>query len=88
MLLGYFETAPSAVTGYQRFVVKTRMPSNCVPTAGRGTPAVLSNRDIERMFSGLRVTESFLLLSKTREVLLRKPPALAASPPDAVPAPS
>lgn len=76
MLLGYFETAPSAVTGYQRFVVKDAHAIQLRPYGGsRRRQLVLSNRDIERMFSGLRVTESFLLLSKTREVLLRKPPA-------------
>lgn len=81
MLLGYFETAPSAITGYQRFVVTDAHAIELRPYAGsRRRQLVLSNRDIERIFSGLRVTESFLLLSKTREVLLRKPPAAPRLP--------
>jgi hypothetical protein len=33
---------------------------------------VLQNRDIIRMFEGLIVSDSFLLKSSTREILLRK----------------
>ena len=40
---------------------------------GTGGPKfVLQNRDIIRMFDGLSVSESFLLKSNTREILLRK----------------
>ena len=40
---------------------------------GSGGPKfVLQNRDIIRMFDGLAVSESFLLKSNTREILLRK----------------
>jgi methyltransferase family protein len=40
---------------------------------GTGGPKfVLQNRDIIRMFDGLFVSESFLLKSNTREILLRK----------------
>lgn len=40
---------------------------------GTGGPKfVLQNRDIIRMFDGLTVSESFLLKSNTREILLRK----------------
>jgi hypothetical protein len=41
------------------------------PGAG-GQKFVLQNRDIIRMFDGLFVSESFLLKSNTREILLRK----------------
>jgi hypothetical protein len=42
---------------------------------GSGGPKmVLQNRDIIRMFDGLTVSESFLLKSNTREILLRKRP--------------
>jgi len=41
------------------------------PGAG-GTKFVLQNRDIIKMFEGLFVSESFLLKSNTREILLRK----------------
>ena len=37
-----------------------------------GTKYVLQNRDIIKMFDGLFVSESFLLKSNTREILLRK----------------
>lgn len=41
--------------------------------AGTGGPKfVLQNRDIIKMFDGLTVSESFLLKSNTREILLRK----------------
>ena len=41
--------------------------------AGTGGPKlVLQNRDIIKMFEGLSVSESFLLKSNTREILLRK----------------
>jgi hypothetical protein len=33
----------------------------------------LNNRDVQRMFEPLRVTEQFLLKSTMREVLFRKP---------------
>ena len=33
---------------------------------------MLQNRDIIKMFDGLSVSESFLLKSNTREILLRK----------------
>jgi len=34
---------------------------------------VIANRDINRLFEGLTVAESFLLLTKTREIVFRKP---------------
>jgi SAM-dependent methyltransferase len=37
-----------------------------------GTKFALQNRDIIKMFDGLSVSESFLLKSNTREILLRK----------------
>jgi len=41
--------------------------------SGTGGPKfVLQNRDIIKMFEGLSVSESFLLKSNTREILLRK----------------
>jgi hypothetical protein len=43
--------------------------------AARGKRRPLLNRDIERMFDPMRVTEQFLLKNNLREVLLRKPSA-------------
>ena len=41
--------------------------------AARATPAHLLNRDIIRLFAGLRVSDSFLLQNNLREMLFRKP---------------
>ena len=41
--------------------------------AARGRGTSLLNRDIIRMFSGLRVSDSFLLQNNLREILFRKP---------------
>jgi hypothetical protein len=46
--------------------------------ARRARRTVFQNRDIERLFPGLTVSDSVLMLNRTREVLLRKrvsPPA-------------
>ena len=41
--------------------------------AGRGRQTVHLNRDIIRLFSTLRVSDSFLLKNNIREILFRKP---------------
>ena len=41
--------------------------------AARGRQAALLNRDIIKLFSGLRVSDSFLLKNNLREILFRKP---------------
>jgi hypothetical protein len=41
--------------------------------SARGRQAVLPNRDIIRLFSGLRVSDSFLMKNNIREILFRKP---------------
>ncbi|MGE3513329.1 MAG: class I SAM-dependent methyltransferase [Vicinamibacterales bacterium] len=43
--------------------------------ASRGRQPVLVNRDILRLFEGLRVADSFLLQHNIREILFRKPSA-------------
>jgi hypothetical protein len=43
--------------------------------AARGKQRPLQNRDIQRMFEPLRITEQFLLKTKMRELLFRKPAA-------------
>ena len=40
--------------------------------AARGRQAILLNRDIIKLFSGMRVSDSFLLQNNLREVLFRK----------------
>ena len=54
-------------------------------TAARGKQRPLLNRDIQRLFEPLRITEQFLLKTNLREVLFRKP-AAAAAPTAAPPA--
>jgi hypothetical protein len=41
--------------------------------ASRARQKTLQNRDIIRMFEGLRVAESFLMKNNVRELLFRKP---------------
>jgi hypothetical protein len=58
---------------YTRFVVVDDANIQHRPYAGaRGKQKPLPNRDIQRMFEPLRVTDQFLLKSNTREMLLRK----------------
>jgi hypothetical protein len=58
---------------YTRYVIADTNHLNYrTSPAAHGKRTVFQNRDMERLFVGLGVTESFLLLNKTREVLLRK----------------
>ena len=58
---------------YTRFVVKDEQTLVHRPYAAtRPTQPPLTNRDIALLFPGLNVSDSFLLLSHIREVLLRK----------------
>jgi hypothetical protein len=41
--------------------------------AARGRQPVLLNRDIIKLFPGLRVSDSFLMKNHLREILFRKP---------------
>ena len=41
--------------------------------AARAKQRPLLNRDIQRLFEGLRVSEAFLLQNSSREILFRKP---------------
>jgi hypothetical protein len=73
-LLGFFGTAQPRDTCYTKFVVvddgNLRHRSY---GAARGRQAILLNRDIIKLFPGLRVSDSFLLLNNLREILFRKP---------------
>ena len=56
-----------------------------VYAAARGRQRPLLNRDIQRLFEPLRITDQFLLKTNMREVLFRKPaeaqpPSSATSP--------
>jgi hypothetical protein len=58
---------------FTRFVIKDEKTLAHRPyTASRGKQPQLTNRDISLLFPGLKVSDSFLLLSHTREMLFRK----------------
>jgi hypothetical protein len=73
-LLGFFGTAQPRDTRYTKFVIvdEVNLKHRSYPAA-RGRQAILLNRDIIRLFSGLRVSDSFLLQNNLREILFRKP---------------
>jgi hypothetical protein len=82
VLLAFFSNAePQAGSkpGYTRHVVVDRNTLQHRTYAGaRGKQKPFVNRDIQRMFEPLRVTEQFLLKTNAREVLFRKPTGTSA----------
>jgi hypothetical protein len=79
-LLGLFSTTEGRPQVYTKFMVvdEKTMRYRTYP-ASRPRQKVLQNRDLNKMFEGLRVTESFLMKNSVREILFRKPAYLAAS---------
>ncbi|MBM3819928.1 MAG: class I SAM-dependent methyltransferase [Acidimicrobiia bacterium] len=77
MLLAFFSTADprSAVPPtYTRHVIVDKNSLQHRPySAARGKRKPLLNRDIQRMFEPLRISDQFLLKTNMREVLFRKP---------------
>jgi cyclopropane fatty-acyl-phospholipid synthase-like methyltransferase len=73
-LLGFFGTAPPRESRYTKFIIMddVNLKHRAYP-AQRGRQAILLNRDIIRLFAGLRVSDSFLLQNNLREILFRKP---------------
>lgn len=73
-LLGFFGTAQTRELHYTKYVVvdDTNLRHRSYP-ATRGRQGILLNREIIRMFEGLRVSDSFLLKMNLREILFRKP---------------
>jgi hypothetical protein len=73
-LLGFFGSAPPQGAHYTKFIIvdEVNLKHRSYPAA-RGRQAILLNRDIIRLFSGLRVSDSFLLKNNSREILFRKP---------------
>ena len=85
VLLAFFSTAepqPGTKATYTRHVVvdQTTLQHRPYPAA-RGKQRPLLNRDIQRMFEPLQISEQFLLKTNMREVLFRKPAAAAGDPP-------
>jgi hypothetical protein len=74
VLYGFFGTASTPIVQATRFIVEgpENLRLRMAPVAPRPRN-VLVNRDINKMFDGLVVTESVLLKSATRETLFRKP---------------
>ena len=73
-LLGFFGTAQRGDTQYTKFIIadEQNLKHRSYPAA-RGRQSIMLNRDIIRLFSGLRVSDSFLLQNNLREILFRKP---------------
>jgi hypothetical protein len=73
-LLGFFGTSQPRDTRYTKFIIvdDVTLKYRSYPAA-RGRQAILLNRDIIRLFSELRVSDSFLLQNNLREILFRKP---------------
>ena len=77
VLLAFFNTAepqPGVRPTYTKHIVvdQTSLQHRAYPAA-RGKQRPFLNRDIQRMFEPLRITEQFLLKTNMREVLFRKP---------------
>lgn len=73
-LLGFFGTAQPRDMHYTKFVIVDDVNLKHRPyPAPQGRQAILLNRDIIRLFPGLRVSDSFLLQNNLREILFRKP---------------
>jgi hypothetical protein len=72
-LLAFFGTAAHQESRYTKFIVvdEVNLKYRAYP-ALRSRQAVLLNRDIIRLFAGLRVSDSFLLQNNLREILFRK----------------
>jgi Methyltransferase domain len=89
VVLAFFGTAdPRSETrpAYTRYIVMDRAQLQCRPyKAARGKQRPLLNRDIQRLFDPLHISENFLLKTNLREVLFRKP-AAAAGPSEPAPA--
>jgi hypothetical protein len=73
-LLGFFGTAKPRDTRYTKYIIVDEVNlRHRSYQAARGRQAILLNRDIIRLFAGLRVSDSFLLQNNLREILFRKP---------------
>jgi hypothetical protein len=73
-LLGFFGTAQTSEARYTKFIIADEVNlKHRSYEAARGRQAILLNRDIIKLFAGLRVSDSFLLKNNLREILFRKP---------------
>ena len=73
-LLGFFNSAPPVDAHYTKFIIVDEQNlKHRVYPALRQRQSILLNRDIIRLFSNLRVSDSFLLKTNSREILFKKP---------------
>src|SRR5215212_3398008 len=73
-LLGFFGIGQPQESCYTKFVIVDDVTLRHRPyPAARRRQTTLVNRDILRLFAGLRVSDSFLLQNNQREILFRKP---------------
>jgi len=79
-LLAFFSTPDGRPQVYTKFVVVDAASLRHRSYAATQTrQKAFQNRDIIRMFDGLRVAESFLMKNNVRELLFRKPAYLAGN---------
>jgi hypothetical protein len=72
-VMGFFCTAAAARAAFTKYEIVDETNLRHRHHAGTGGPKqVLLNRDIIKMFDGLIVSDSVLLKSNTREILLRR----------------
>jgi hypothetical protein len=77
-LLGFFRTVAVGGSYYTKYVVIDDSNLQHRPYgAARSRRGVLQNRDIIKLFDGLRVSDSFLLKTNVREILFRRPEYLS-----------
>ena len=73
-VMGFFCTSAAERAPFTKYeIVDETIAAAPARIPARGGPKhVLQNRDIIKMFDGLIVSDSFLLKSNTREILLRR----------------
>ena len=71
-VMGFFCSSPAERASFTKYSIVDDTSLRHRQHAGSGGPKhVLLNRDVIKMFDGLNVSDSFLLKSNTREILLR-----------------
>ncbi|MGE3844173.1 MAG: class I SAM-dependent methyltransferase [Vicinamibacterales bacterium] len=72
-LMAFFAATKADAAPFTRFVIRDdKTLAHRHYGAAQPKRTVFTNRDVELLFPGMRVSDAFLLLSHTREVLLRK----------------
>jgi hypothetical protein len=86
-VFGFFANEKATEKEYTRYLIVDDKTLKYRATPGsRARQQVFANRDITRLFEGLTVSDSFLLLTKTREMVFRKPEQKADAAADDAPA--